>query len=240
VLPLFAFGGAGPGHGFGVARILHSPRMIVPFGAGVTSAIGFLTAPLAFDFVRSFLSQLELADWEHVNQLLEEMAAQGDAILARSGVSAEERRITRQADVRYAGQGHEIRIDLPDGRLGPETLPLLRATFERVYASVFGRTGPEVPLEGVSWRVLASGPRPTVNLRSTTAASTADARKGERLVYFPEWEEHRPVPVYDRYLLQAGASFDGPAIVEERESTTVIGPAAKVVVDDARNLSVAL
>src|SRR5205085_7600418 len=84
-LPLFAFGGAGPGHGFGVARVLHSPRLLVPFGAGVTSAVGFLTAPLAFDFVRSFVSQLDAADWDRVNAVLDEMVAQGDAILARSG-----------------------------------------------------------------------------------------------------------------------------------------------------------
>jgi len=101
-LPLFAFGGAGPGHGFGVASILHSPRMLVPFGAGVTSAMGFLTAPLAFDFVSSFLSQLDSVDWDHINELFSDMAAQGDAILARSGVPADERRISRQADVRYA------------------------------------------------------------------------------------------------------------------------------------------
>jgi N-methylhydantoinase A len=238
-LPLFAFGGAGPGHGFGVASILHSPRMLVPFGAGVTSAMGFLTAPLAFDFVRSFLSQLDTLDWEHVNGLFADMAAQGDAILARSGVPADERQISRQADVRYAGQGHEIRIDLPDGRLGPDSLPGIRVIFEDVYRGLFGRTGPDVPLEGVSWRLLASGPRPGVNLRSAPG-SAGDARKGERPVYFPEWEEHRPVPVYDRYRLAAGASFEGPAIVEERESTTVIGPRARVEVDASRNLSVVL
>jgi N-methylhydantoinase A len=239
-LPLFAFGGAGPGHGFGVASILHSPRMLVPFGAGVTSAMGFLTAPLAFDFVRSFLAQLDTVDWDHVNELFTDMAAQGDAILARSGVPADERRISRQADVRYAGQGHEIRIDLPDGALGPHSLPDVRATFEEVYRGLFGRTGPDVPLEGVSWRLLASGPRPSVNLRAPSLSKSASARKGERLVYFPEWEEHRPVEVYDRYLLAPGASFDGPAIVEERESTTVIGPHARIEVDQSRNLSVVL
>src|SRR5204863_8946029 len=103
-LPLFAFGGAGPGHGFGVAGILHSPRLIVPFGAGVTSTVGFLTAPLAFDFVRTFYGQLDRVDWRQVNTLFDEMAGQGEAILARSGVSSTERRLSRQADVRYAGQ----------------------------------------------------------------------------------------------------------------------------------------
>src|SRR5205085_3852580 len=132
-LPLFAFGGAGPGHGFGVGRVLHSPRLIVPFGAGVTSAFGFLTAPLAFDFVRSFLTVLESVDWEHVNVILDEMVAQGDAILDRSGVAAPERQFIRQADLRYTGQGHEIRIDLPDGELGPERMEAIRTAFETVY-----------------------------------------------------------------------------------------------------------
>src|SRR5207253_10446731 len=112
-------------------------------GAGVTSAVGFLTAPLAFDFVRSFLAELDSVDWKHVNALLADMAAQGDAILARSGVAADERRITRQADVRYAGQGHAIRIELPDGALGPDSLAPIRSTFEEVYRGLFGRTGPD-------------------------------------------------------------------------------------------------
>jgi N-methylhydantoinase A len=239
-LPLFAFGGAGPAHGFGVASILHSPRLIVPFGAGVTSTVGFLTAPLAFDFVRSLLSQLDTVDWDHVNQVLDDMAAQGDAILARSGVPANERRIARQADVRYAGQGHEIRIDLPDGQLGPHNLPSIRETFETVYRSLFGRTGPDVPLEGVSWRVLAAGPRPFVRLNAGASSEGKNPLKGQRPVYFPEWQEHRPTNVYDRYLLAPGTELEGPAIVEERESTTVIGPGARIQIDESRNLSVLL
>jgi N-methylhydantoinase A len=239
-LPLFAFGGAGPGHGFGVARVLHSPRLIVPFGAGVTSAFGFLTAPLAFDFVRSFLAQLDSVEWRHVNAILDEMTTQGDAILARSGIAQTERHFTRQADVRYVGQGHEIRIDLPEGELGPESLPGIRETFETVYRSLFGRTGPDVPLEAVSWRLIASGPRPSVRLSVPPAAAASSALKGQRLVYFPDWEEHRPVAVYDRYVLAPGTELDGPAIVEERESTTVVGPAARITIDAARNLLVTL
>jgi N-methylhydantoinase A len=239
-LPLFAFGGAGPGHGFGVARVLHSPRLIVPFGAGVTSAFGFLTAPLAFDFVRSFLAQLDSVDWGQVNAILDDMTGQGDAILERSGVAASDRQFTRQADVRYTGQGHEIRIDLPDGQLGPAALDRIRETFETVYRSLFGRTGPDVPLEAVSWRLIASGPRPTVQLSTPPPAPAASAVKGQREVYFPEWEEHRPVAVYDRYVLAPGSELRGPAIIEERESTTVVGPGTSIEVDAARNLLVTL
>lgn len=237
-LPLFAFGGAGPVHGFGVARILHAPRLIVPFGAGVTSAFGFLTAPLAFDFVRSFVAQLDVVNWQRVNSILDEMTDQGAAILARSGIPAEKRRFTRQADMRYAGQGHEIRVELPDGPLGAGSLNGIRAAFESVYRSLFGRTGPEVPLEAVSWRVIASGPPPRVTLTTPAPTATSSALKGHRPAYFPEWEQHRPVPVYDRYLLAPGAALDGPAIIEERESTTILGPGASAQVDAARNVSV--
>jgi N-methylhydantoinase A len=238
-LPLFAFGGAGPGHGYGVGRVLHSPQLIVPFGAGVTSAFGFLTAPLSFDFVRTFLCELERADWDHVNALMDDMQRQGEAILERSGVAAAERQFVRQADVRYSGQGHEIRVELPAGELGPASLPSIRQNFETVYRSLFGRTGPEVPLEAVSWRLIASGPRPSVELK-VPPTSQSDPVKAERPVYFPQWEEHRPVRVYDRYVLAPGAAFDGPAIVEEQESTTVIGPGARVEVDAARNLVISL
>jgi N-methylhydantoinase A len=222
-----------------VARVLHSPQLIVPFGAGVTSAFGFLTAPLAFDFVRSFVTQLDSTRWEHVNAILEDMQAQGDAILSRSGVTAAERQFTRHADLRYAGQGHEIRIELPAGELSPANLAAIRQTFETVYRSLFGRTGPEVPLEAVSWRVIASGPKPSVQLNVPTTG-TSNPLKGERPVYFPEWEEHRSVPVYDRYVLATGTTLDGPAIIEERESTTVVGPNARINVDAVRNLVVSL
>jgi N-methylhydantoinase A len=213
--------------------------MIVPFGAGVTSAVGFLTAPLAFDFVRSLLTLLDSADWGLINNLLHEMAVQGDAILARSGVQSSERQFSRQVDLRYALQGHEIRVDLPDGPLGPHSVATIRDNFERVYRALFGRTGPDVPLEAVSWRLLASGPRPSVKLNAPLS-TTGEALKGQRPAYFPEWEEHRPVPVYDRYLLTPGTRFEGPAIVEERESTTILGPGANVEVDESRNLSVVL
>jgi N-methylhydantoinase A len=237
-LPLFAFGGAGPVHGNGVARILHSPRLMVPFGAGVTSSVGFLTAPLAFDFLRSYLVELQRADWERVNELLASMSGQGDAILARSGVPAEERQFVRQADMRYIGQGHEIRVGLPDGPLSADAITLIRHRFEEVYRGLFGRVGPDVPLEAVTWRVLATGPRPTVSLHAPELSARTDVRKGERLAYFPEWEEHRPVTVLDRYLLMPGDRFAGPAIIEERESTTIVGPGATIEVDATRNLSV--
>jgi N-methylhydantoinase A len=90
----------------------------------------------------------------------------------------------------------------------------------------------------VSWRVIASGPPPVVRLNAPEIPPATTASKGQRSAYFPEWEEHRPVPVYDRYLLAPGATLEGPAIIEERESTIVIGPEARIEIDSARNVSV--
>ena len=174
-----------------------------------------------------------------MNALFDDMAGQGDAILARSGVAEGDRRESRQADLRYAGQGHEIRVDLPDGVLGPSTCRRSRGASSTSTRGLFGRTGPNVPLEAVSWRLLASGPRPEVALRAARGEQR-DARKGERPAYFPEWGEKRPTPVYDRYALSPGATFDGPAIVEERESTTIVGPGSTILVDEFRNLHVTL
>src|SRR5215472_2353260 len=106
--PVFAFGGAGPVHGYRIAKALGASAMLAPFGAGVMSAIGFLTAPLAFDFVRSWPCHVDQLDWQEVNALLSEMEAEGQALLERSGVSPKNILHRRVADIRYVGQGHEI------------------------------------------------------------------------------------------------------------------------------------
>src|SRR5438270_3390424 len=111
--PVFAFGGAGPVHGFRIAKALSSPALIVPYGAGVMSAVGFLTAPLAFDFVRSWPGRVASLDWQEANALLSEMEEQGQTLLEKSGILPEHISHRRVVDMRYVGQGHEIQVPLP-------------------------------------------------------------------------------------------------------------------------------
>lgn len=239
-LPVFAFGGAGPVHGYRVAAALGSPRLIIPAGAGVMSAIGFLAAPVAFDFARSFPGRLDTLDWGRVNGLLHEMEAEGTALLTQAGVAASDITHRRAAEMRYVGQGHEVRVTLPGKDLGAADIPALRAAFEAEYVRLYGRMGPPVAVEAITWRVISAGPRPELHF-STVAGnggSASAARKGTRRAYMPEEHGMVDVPVYDRYKLGPGAHFVGPAIVEERESTTVIGPHANVVVDAQGNLVV--
>jgi N-methylhydantoinase A len=238
--PLFAFGGAGPGHGFRVAEILHAPAMIAPFGAGVTSTVGFLSAPLAFDFVRTSYGRLDDLDWSSVNEIFDEIEASGRQILLESGVPEPAISYARAADLRYVGQGYEVRVPVPAGRLSAASKPGLIASFEQVYRQLYGRSGPAVGIEVMNWRLLVSGPKPELRLRpdGVEAGGVEAARKGERPVYHPEYHDYRSTPVYDRYRLAPGATFDGPAIVEERESTVVVGPRGTVTVDEYRNLRV--
>lgn len=240
--PVFAFGGAGPVHGYRIAKALGSPALIAPFGAGVMSAIGFLTAPLAFDFVRSWPGRLDAIDWQKANALLGEMEAEGSAMLEQSGVSDAHIWHQRTADIRYVGQGHEIQVPLPGGRLDSESIPGIVRSFEETYRRLYERLSESVSLEIINWRVISSGPAPRIHLRATTdgqsAASTA--RKGSRRAYFPELGGYADTAVYDRYALLPDTSFSGPAIVEERESTVIVGPDGRFRIDEQLNLIVEL
>jgi N-methylhydantoinase A len=238
-MPMYAFGGAGPVHGYGVAEILRLPSLISPFGAGVGSTFGLLSAPLAFDFVRSAYSRLDQQDWSLANALLDEMAQEGRKVLESSGLSSDAIGYQRTADMRYVGQGHEVSVPLPGGVLGAPQLPRITAAFEETYRTLYGRKGPDVPLEVINWRVVASGPRPDADFKLPRDHSRrADARKGTRPAYFPDHGRHVETPVYDRYAFEPGFTFDGPAIVEERESTLIIGTRGRARVDESLNVVV--
>ena len=235
-LPLFAFGGAGPVHAAGVAAALGSPVLVAPLGAGVMSALGFLTAPLAFDFVQTWRCALDDPDWERVNELLREMEADGAALLAESGLSAGEVEHERYAEMRYVGQGHEVRVRLPQYELA--RADELLEPFEREYERLFGRRGPDVPVEAITWRVVSSGPRPELELGAVAVDASSRPPRAARAAFFPTLGGYVETPVYDRYALRPGARFAGPAIVEERESTLVVAPGQLVTVMPELSLEV--
>ena len=235
-LPMYAFGGAGPVHGYRVAEILRLPALISPLGAGVGSTFGLLVAPLAFDFVRSAYCKLDELDWGFANSLLDEMSREGREVLENSGLGDAEIAYQRTADMRYVGQGYEVPVPLPDGELGAGQKAALTDAFEQVYRKLYARKGPDLPLKVVNWRLVASGPCPQVGF--SLSSSRGEACKGSRSAYFPEEEGFVSTPVYDRYALTPGTTFEGPAIVEERESTLVMGTRARARVDEFLNLTV--
>jgi N-methylhydantoinase A len=237
---LLAFGGAGPVHAHRVARALGVPGFVAPLGAGTASAFGFLCAPLSFDLARSLYGRLDELDWAAANAALAEMEEEGRELLRASGVADEDVRVRRLGEMRYVGQGHEVGVKLPEGTLDPDDVGGISAGYREEYRRLYGREGPDVPLEAITWRVEVSAPRPEIlqEERSGDPRALDEARKGKREIYLPEEEGFAAVPVYDRYRLDPGAAFDGPAVVEERESTVIVGPDSRAEVDGARNLIV--
>jgi N-methylhydantoinase A len=237
--PLFAFGGAGPVHAHGVARLLGTMRIVVPRGAGVTAALGFLAAPLATDEVRTDVARLDRVDWPRARTIFREIERRTVAALRAAGVPARQIVLERAADMRYAGQGFEVTTPVPAGRLAAGRASAIARSFLRTYRERYGQAARDQPLEVVSWRVRAHGPVPRVALASTPRdRDVRQARTGQRPVYFDG--RFVSTPVYDRARLGAGVRLRGPAILEERESTLVVPPRATVTVDRVGNAVVTL
>ena len=240
---MIAFGGAGPVHAYQVARKIGLKRVITPLGAGTLSALGMLVAPPALDFTHAYISKLDEMDWKRLNELYEDMEQRGAAVLKEAGVRPEEMIFERTADLRYVGQGYEINVPIPGKTLGAEDAKSIEDSFWKEYNRLYGRYVKNVSVEGVNWRVWAHGLIPEVVLKTSELATRdafEDAIKGTRRVYFPEGKDFLETSVYDRYLLKPGDSFQGPAIMEERESTAVAGPDSFCSVDKFGNVIITL
>lgn len=241
--PLFAFGGAGPVHAYGVARILRAPEVIVPFGAGVASTIGFLVAPISFDFVRTFVGRLLSLDWPEVERRFTEMIGEGATMLTDAGTSDTDISYQRFAELRYVGQGHQVKVRIPEGPLDKSMSEKLLSAFEDEYRRLYGRTAEGNPVEAINWRLVAAAPTPHLPLDHLSAVANADpskAQKGMRRAFVQETGVFEEVPVYDRYALARDFSAIGPAIIEENESTIVVGFGAQISVDDFANIVIRL
>jgi N-methylhydantoinase A len=219
--PLIAFGGAGPVHACGVAELLDSPSVVFPANASVLSAFGALVTPVRIDLARSLVRRLDQIDATEREAVLEELRAEGRRVLTGAGVAPGEVTFRYAIDARYHGQGNEITIDLGGGPV-PDRDDV-EARFGERYEAVYGMTIPDVPVEVVTWRVAAFAPAPAVSLAATPASGTVE-RKGERQVRFQRGAEAVATPVYDRLSLPVGASVRGPALLQERETTTVLRP----------------
>lgn len=242
-LKLIAFGGAGPVHAHQIARALKMQGYICPSGAGVASALGFLTAPASFDIARTFIAQLTQESLSELDVIYAALREEGHERLAEAGVPDAEMSFHLKADLRHVGQGHEIVVELPFASLADVDLDTeLRPLFYERYQEIYGYAHRHLEVEITTCRLTASGPRPHIVLQAAEERGTdaTVAVKGTRPVYFAELGGFVDTPVYDRYLLGTGMTFPGPAIVEEKDSTAVIGPDATVEVDPYANLVVTL
>ena len=236
---LLAYGGAGPVHAGRVAAALGIRRVLYPLRAGVMSALGFLAAPVAFERMRADVTPLDAVRPERGNRILDELAAESGALVRAAGVASASCAVRREAALRFTGQSYALPIVLPAGRLTRARLKRLRADFICAYRARYHRLNPDTPVELVSWRVSVAGPRPTLSVAPPERDGRA-ALKGERPVYFPEAGRLVNCPVYDRLALEPGARLRGPAVIEEPESTVVIGPGASAAIDRDGNLMATL
>jgi N-methylhydantoinase A len=236
---LLAFGGAGPVHAREVGRRIGVRQVLIPLNAGVLSAIGLLVAPVVLDSVKSRFMRVADLDRKTVDEIFDEMREPALRALARMDVVAADVVFERSADMRYVGQGYEVTVPLGEAELD-DAQRLLQA-FYQTYRRRFGRHLADVPVEVLSWRLKArwQGPLPRrrrVSLRSRVAP----APKRRRDAYYPDVGRFLSVPVYDHYALEPGVRIAGPAIVEQRESTTVIGPGERLLVDADHSLVLSL
>jgi N-methylhydantoinase A len=237
-LAAVTFGGAGPIHGSRLARSLAIGRLVVPFAAGVASALGLLIADARFDLARTLVVALDTAPWDRLNQLFDDMEAEGAGHLRETGLVGEWR-ARRSAEVRYAGQGHELEVPLPAERLGPASLAAIQRAHAKVYAAHYGYAEPlGAPLEATNWKFELTCLSPKPAFARPMAGAAAAARKERRRVHMPEVGGFLDCPVYDRYRLGVGAELMGPAIVEERETTVLLLPGDRGRLDAHGNLLV--
>jgi N-methylhydantoinase A len=235
---MVAFGGSGPLHALSVARKLKIPRVVLPVGAGVMSALGLLVSPLAFEVARSRYVHVDDLDAAAFAETFASLEGEALGYLHRAGVADVDIRIVRRLDMRYQGQGHQIEVTLPASDAGAADIfgglgELFGRTYEQTYTLRL-----DEPIEIVNWKVEAVGPTPELADGYSVAGSTprAQALKGTRKAYdsgvggLVDWR------VYDRYALAPGTVIDGPALIEERESTCVISAGSSVTVDSHFNL----
>lgn len=233
------FGGAGPAHAARVARILGVKEVIIPPASGAASAFGFLGAPLSFEMSRSAPSLLdENLDFAFINDLLGALEADTRRLVENAGEDPNSVRVTREADMRLVGQLHEINVQLPDGSIDPQALTAIVGEFTRQYKTRYAYVDLSAGIQLLNWRVKSKGASPVLSLSMPELAGkdVRSALKGTRAAYFEDSLAIVDVPVYDRYALVAGFSIEGPAIVEERESTTVVPPGDLLWVDERLNL----
>ena len=229
---LVAFGGAGPAHANRLAALTDIPVAIIPQSPGTASALGLLVTDLKHDYATTLIQRLDQVAPHTLEQTFRELEAQGRETLGREGMAEAAMEFRRQADLRYVGQSHELTLPLTTEALGPAQLEQLLEQFHRTHDRAYGFSAPGEDVELVSVRLSAIGQIAKPALAPLAKAAGEATAKGQRPVYFAESEGYVDCPVYDRYALGAGAVVQGPAIVEEIDSTTVLHPHYQVRIDD--------
>ncbi len=224
---LLATGGAGPVHAWDIARRLGIRRILCPAGAGAGSALGMLLAPARVDRVSSVMRRMDVVQWAEIDERFRRMERSAEEIAGAAGADIARARVRFMADMRYSGQGFEITIPVPTDL----SMHTVQDAFESRYRALFSRTVPGASIELVSLRLALTAEMPGAVGQVSIQRREMAQESGERTVWFDGAEV--PAAVHRRSSLRVGARFSGPAVLEEDESTLVIGPQgeAEVLMD---------
>ena len=226
---LVAFGGAGPMHACPLAEELQIGEIIVPPNPGMFSALGLLTADLFHDYSQAFVIKSDDADTATLSRIFEDNESEGRETLLDEGVDPKEMRFLRQLDLRYFGQSYELSVDV-ERPMDEEALRRGVESFHRRHEEIYGYSAPDERVEIVNVRFRAVGVIPKPSLTENDSKRGEATPIGRRLVYFggDSWKE---TPVYQKGGVPPGSMFEGPAIIEQYDATTVVYPGWDVTVD---------
>lgn len=236
---MVAYGGAGPLHACDIAREMGIRKVIIPRSPGHFSAFGMLFSDLRYDFVRSRFTRLADADFDDLESTFQELEQEGIAEIQKVSTTPGEVVINRAADMRYVGQEHSVTVDLPTHLFSKQDRAGIKARFDSVHDLRYGTCAPEERSEIVSLRVTVTGVliKPTLNvIKPTKDDPIAAAHRGKRQVRFGS--SVRETDTWDREKLFKGHTIEGPALIEEHASTTVLHPGDTLEVDQYGNLIV--
>jgi N-methylhydantoinase A len=232
---MIAFGGNGPLHATRVARRAGVRTVLIPRDPGVGSAIGFLDAPVSFEIVRSRYATLDDFDHAGVNTLFDSMISEAEDVV-RGGAPDGDLQTSRTAFMRYHGQGHEIEIALPDRALTPADTAHLTNLFERAYRAQFSRAVPGMTIEILNWAVRVSTVPRSTTITAKAGVSRVASPATHRTIRCDETGVPIRTAVFERGALGPGARLDGPALIVEPQTTTLVSADFSAAVDPAGNL----
>ena len=240
---LVAFGGAGPLHGAEVAAQLGIPEIIVPPHPGITSAVGLLTTDLKYDLIKTEFQVQGQIDFDKLNTDLAGMEATLQAQLAAAGLSPDEMQFVRSGDLRYVGQGYELRVNLPPAELDASSIEQVWSAFDAVHQSEYGQLFPDNPIEIVNVRLTGIGVMPKIRQPSMQGSHRLDdalVKTGRGLFRLNGQLDSWETPFYARDKLPLEHPITGPAIILQTDTTTVVPPQCELVAHPDGNLIITL
>jgi N-methylhydantoinase A len=239
---LVAFGGAGPLHAISIAAELGVRRVLVPEAPGILCALGLLATDMRADYVRTALGLTSQTQASEMAEVWDELEARAQEWLAGEGIPPDKRLLQRIVDMRYLGQNYELPVSAPSGAWTDEAIAELERRFHVEHERTYGYAAPEEVTQVVNYRVTAYGLTPHIKLRQHDAGRGGPdaAIVGQRQVYWSRGSSAQATPIYDRVRLHPGHEIVGPAIVDQMDATTLIGPGQHARLDAYRNLHIDL